>query len=277
VAHNWDAAEYEKHSSSQQQWAHDLIRTLKLAGDERILDIGCGDGKVTAELAVLVPRGHVLGIDSSENMVAFAHRRFPPTHYPNLQFRWGNATRPAYRGEFDLVVSFASLHWVSDHRAVLSGIKQSLKPGGLTVLQFGGKGNAAMISDVANELTTHSRWKDYFKNFTYPWFFYSVEEYRGFVERAGLSAKRVQLVPKDMVHDGRDALTGWLRTVFLPYTERLPDALREDFVGEIANVYVERQPPDENEGIHVKMVRLEVEATLDLNKPGEAVVIERSV
>jgi trans-aconitate 2-methyltransferase len=263
VTHNWDAAEYEKHSSSQQQWAHDVIRTLKLAGDERILDIGCGDGKVTAELVALVPEGKVLGIDSSESMVAFARRRFPPVRYPNLQFRWGDATRLAYRCEFDLVVSFASLHWVNDHLAVLGGIKRSLSPGGRTVLQFGGKGNAAMISDVANELTTHTRWKGYFKNFTYPWFFYSVEEYRGFVARAGLSEKRIQLVPKDMVHDGSEALTGWLRTVFLPYTERLPEALREDFLGEMTKVYMKRRPPDENGCIHMKMVRLEVEATLN--------------
>lgn len=76
---------------------------------------------MTAELAALVPKGCVLGIDLSESMVAFANRRFPPVHYPNLQFRWGNATRLAYRCEFDLVVSFASLHWVRDHIAVLKG------------------------------------------------------------------------------------------------------------------------------------------------------------
>src|SRR5665647_3765125 len=74
--YNWDAAEYEKHSSQQQLWTQDVIRSQKLAGDERILDIGCGDGKVTAELAALVPKGCVLGIDLSESMVAFANRRF---------------------------------------------------------------------------------------------------------------------------------------------------------------------------------------------------------
>jgi trans-aconitate 2-methyltransferase len=262
VNYQWDAADYEKHSSPQQQWARDVIQALRLAGDERILDIGCGDGKVTAELAALVPKGSVLGIDSSESMIGFAHQRFSPAHFPNLRFHSGNATRLAYRHEFDLVVSFASLHWVSDHLAVLSGIKRGLKRGGRAVLQFGGKGNAALISDVANELTTHDRWKGYFVGFTYPWFFYSVEEYRGFVERVGLLAKRVQLIPKDMVHNGREGLMGWLRTVFLPYTERLPEALREDFVGELASAYVERRPPDENGGIHVQMVRLEMEATL---------------
>jgi trans-aconitate 2-methyltransferase len=204
----------------------------------------------------------VLGIDSSESMVAFAHQRFPRGHFPNLQFRWSDAIHLDYRREFDLVVSFATLHWVNDQVAVLSGIKRGLTAGGRAILQFGGKGNAALISDVANEITTHRRWKGYFVGFAYPWFFYSVEEYGGFLKHVGLSAKRVQLIPKDMVHDGKEALMGWLRTVFLPYTERLPEALREDFVGELASAYVERRPPDENGGIHVQMVRLEVEATL---------------
>jgi len=262
VNYEWDAADYEKHSSPQQQWARDVIRTLNLTGNERILDIGCGDGKVTAELAALVPAGSVLGIDSSESMVEFANQRFPPGHFPNLQFRWGDATRLAYRDEFDLIVSFTSLQWVSDHLAVLSGIKRGLKPDGRTVLQFGGKGNAMPLLQVMDELTTHKRWKGYFFGFTYPWLFYGVEEYRGFIDRVGLSPERIELIPKDMVHDGEEALKGWMRAVFLPYTERLPGGLREDFIGEIASAYVRRYPLDENGQIHVQMVRLEVEATL---------------
>jgi trans-aconitate 2-methyltransferase len=217
---------------------------------------------VTAELATLVPRGSVLGTDLSESMIEFARQKFPPGRFQNLRFRSDDATHLAYHHEFDLVVSFASLHWVSDHIAVLSGIKRSLRPGGRAVLQFGGKGNAALISDVANELTTHERWRTYFAGFTYPWSFYGVEEYEDFVERAGLLAKRVQLVPKDMVHEGKAGLRGWVRTVFLPYTERLPGALREEFVEEMTRTYIERHPPDEDGRVHVQMVRLEVEITL---------------
>jgi trans-aconitate methyltransferase len=262
MRYQWDAADYERHSSPQQQWARDAIRTLSLTGDERVLDIGCGDGKVTAELAAHIPDGSVLGIDSSETMIEFALRRFPPAFFPNLQFRLGNATCLTYRHEFDLVVSFASLHWIRDHFAVLAGIKRALTPSGRTLLQFGGQGNAALISDVANELTTDRRWKGYFVGFTYPWFFYGVEEYRAFIDRIGLSPERVELIPKDMVHDGKEALKGWVRTVFLPYTGRLPEALREDFVEQIASAYIERRPADENGRVHVQMVRLEVEATL---------------
>ena len=262
MSYQWDAADYERHSSPQQQWARDAIRALKLAGDERVLDIGCGDGKVTAELAAHIPDGSVLGIDSSETMIEFAYKRFPLAFFPNLQFRWGDATHLTYVHEFDLVVSFASLHWISDHLAVLAGIKRALRPSGRTLLQFGGQGNAALISDVANELTTDKRWKGYFVGFTYPWFFYGVDEYRALISRVGLLPEHVELIPKDMVHDGKEALKGWVRTVFLPYTGHLPEAFREEFIEQIASAYIARRPPDENGHVHVPMVRLEVLATL---------------
>ncbi|HYB59793.1 MAG TPA: class I SAM-dependent methyltransferase [Candidatus Acidoferrales bacterium] len=150
MGYQWDAEDYERHSSPQQQWAHDVFHTLKLKGNEKALDIGCGDGKVTAELAALLPNGSVLGIDNSDTMIDFAHRRFPPVFFPNLQFRWGEAMHLTYYREFDLITSFVSLHWIHNHLAVLAGIKRALKPGGRIVLQFGGKGNAALISAAAN-------------------------------------------------------------------------------------------------------------------------------
>ncbi len=260
--YQWDAADYEKHSSPQHQWARDVLRIIDFAGDERVLDIGCGDGKVTVELAAFVPQGSVLGIDSSDAMIQFAHQRFPPSRFPNLQYRLQDATRLAYDHEFDLIVSFASLHWVRDHITVLNGIKRGLRSHGRVVLQFGGKGNAAPLFGVTNEIITHERWRSYFVGFTDPWTFYSVEEYMSFLACVGLAARRVELVPKDMVHHGKEELKGWLRSVFLPYTERLPEALREDFIEEIAATYIGRHPPDKEGRIQVQMIRLEVEATL---------------
>lgn len=138
--YNWNAAEYEQHSSSQQLWAQGMIEHLDLNGDERILDIGCGDGKVTAEIAVRLSRGCVLGIDTSAEMIEFARGKFPPTKVSNLSFRLGDATRLNFDDDFDLVVSFSCLHWARDHVAVLNGIERSLKSGGRVVLQFGGRG-----------------------------------------------------------------------------------------------------------------------------------------
>jgi len=73
----WDAADYAANSAVQQTWARELIAKLHLRGDEHILDVGCGDGKITAELARAVPRGSVTGVDASPQMITFAKKTFP--------------------------------------------------------------------------------------------------------------------------------------------------------------------------------------------------------
>src|SRR5580693_7647130 len=134
LATKWNAAAYAANSTVQQSWARELIAKLKLRGDEQVLDIGCGDGKVTAEIARAVPHGRVLGVDASPEMIAFAKKTFPPSKISNLKFEVCDARKiksPA--GSFDFVFSNAALHWVDDHEAVLKGAAAVLKPGGRLV------------------------------------------------------------------------------------------------------------------------------------------------
>ncbi len=260
--YNWNAAEYELHSSSQQLWARGMIERLDLRGDERILDIGCGDGKVTAELAVRVPTGRVLGIDTSAEMIEFAKAKFPPTRTPNLLFQMGDATMLDFDNDFDLVVSFSCLHWVRDHVAVLNGVRRGLKSGGKVVLQFGGKGNAVSVLDATAVVLVRPQWSPYFEDFGYIWTFCSPEEYEMLLCQAGLVPQRIELVPKDMIYEGIGGFEGWMRTTWLPYIERVPETLRDKFVAETVQRYVEQYPLDSKSQIHVQMMRLEVEATL---------------
>ncbi len=257
--HKWDPSDYEKSSSAQYRWAMDLVSRLDLSGDERVLDIGCGDGKITAQLASRIPKGEVLGIDLSQDMIDFARGRYPTETCSNLAFRWGDAMQLDFNEEFDLVVSFACLHWVKDHLPVLKGIGRSLVPSGRVLLQFGGKGNAEEILTITEDLIREDKWSGYFKGFSFPYNFYGPDEYRVWLKQAGLKARRVDLVPKDMVQAGKKGLEGIVRNTWLPYTERLPEKLRPEFVGEIADRYIERYPLVEGLA-HVKMVRLEVEA-----------------
>ena len=257
--HKWDPADYEKSSSAQYRWAMDLVSRLDLRGDERVLDIGCGDGKITAQLASRLPKGKVLGIDLSRDMIDFARDKYPTETYSNLAFQWGDASKLDFNEEFDLVVSFACLHWVKDHLPVLKGIERSLVPSGRVLLQFGGKGNAEELLTITEDLIREDKWSGYFKGFSFPYHFYGPEEYRGWLKQAGLKAKRVDLVPKDMIHEGKKGLEGIIRNTWLPYTERLPEELRPEFVSEIADRYIERYPLVEGLA-HVKMARLEVEA-----------------
>src|SRR5271166_182017 len=110
----WNASDYNHISTLQEVMAEEEIGRLKLDGAERVLDVGCGDGKVTAAIADRVPRGSVLGVDPSHNMIAFAASHFGATVRANLRFEVADARRLPYRCEFDLVVSFNALHWVPE-------------------------------------------------------------------------------------------------------------------------------------------------------------------
>ncbi len=258
--HKWNPTDYEKSSSAQCSWAVGLISSLVLKGDESIMDIGCGDGKISATLASLVPEGHVVGLDLSSDMINFARDRYPKEDFPNLSFRVGDASALNFSEEFDQVVSFACLHWVKDHLPVLKGVYRSLRPGGKVLVQCGGRGNASKILDITEELTRSVRWAQYYQSFSFPYHFYGPGEYKLWLSQAGLQARRVELVPKDMVHQGQAGLEGIIRNTWLPYTERLPESLRHEFVTEVARRYIERYPLDEKGRSHVAMMRLEVEA-----------------
>ena len=116
----WNASEYNRHSSLQAAMAAEQLSRVTLRGDERVLDVGCGDGKITAEIAARVPRGSALGVDPSQNMIAFATSHFGPATHPNLHFEVADVRRLTYRGEFDRVVSFNALHWVPEQGACSS-------------------------------------------------------------------------------------------------------------------------------------------------------------
>lgn len=258
--HKWDAKDYQKNSSAQQKWARELISKLELKGHESVLDIGCGDGKITAELVAVLKEGNVLGIDSSKEMIELAKKTFPENKFKNLKFKVKDARELDYENQFDIVFSNAALHWITNHMMVLKGIERSLKPSGKILLQMGGKGNAKDILDIVHKMMKTRKWKDYFKDFDFHYGFYGTKEYEKWLKEAGLEAARIELIPKDMIHTGKEELKAWIRTTWLPYTQRIPVEYRDEFIDELAGKYIEKYPPDDEWQIHVNMVRLEIEA-----------------
>jgi trans-aconitate 2-methyltransferase len=298
----WNAADYAANSAAQHAWARELIAKLQLRGDERILDVGCGDGKVTAEIARAVPRGSVVGIDASAEMIAFAQKTFPAKGNPNLAFQIGDARRinpavllspapppreeragvrrrsvsnlkplaptlsPLGRGEgvkwvpFDIVFSSSVLHWVDDHQAFLRGAAAVLKPGGGLLVSCGGKGNAHDVFVALRPEMRLKRWRGFFRRMQKPYFFHSPAEYERWLPRFGFETNRIRLSPKDAVYDGRDRFAAWFRTTWLPYTQRVPEDLREEFIATVVDRYVAKNLPDAAGRVHVRMVRLEIDA-----------------
>src|SRR5262249_59171567 len=146
----WNASEYNRRSAMRKWLADKSLSGLDLRGSERVLDVGCGDGKITAEIAERLPSGSVVGVDPSAAMIEFAREHFVVDH-GNLAFVVGDATRLSYRDAFDLVVSFNALHWIPDQAAALRCIREAMRPTGRSHLQLVSRGARKSLEDVIEE------------------------------------------------------------------------------------------------------------------------------
>lgn len=258
--YHWNADDYRQNSAAQQQWAQELIAKLNLTGNETVLDVGCGDGKVTAEIAGQLRQGQVIGIDNSDAMIALANREYPASSFPNLRFQQMDARELGYKSQFDVVFSNAVLHWIHDHGPVLSGMFQSLKPGGKIMLQMGAQDGIREFMDALNQVLSWPEWKDYFTGFPCPYGFKSVADYQALLPAIGFEIERLELIEKHAIHKNAEAFKGWIRTTWIPYTARVPENKRAEFIDAIVDQYLESNPADKVGRVHVLMVRLEVEA-----------------
>ncbi|MEI9862997.1 MAG: methyltransferase domain-containing protein [Limisphaerales bacterium] len=240
--------------------ARELIAKLKLIGDEHILDIGCGDGKVTAEIARALPRGSITGADASPQMIEFAKKNFTTKEFPNLRFRVMDARKIKFDRQFDLVFSNAALHWVDDHQAILRGMSAVLKPGGRLATSCGGKGNADDVFTALRPEMRLARWRDFFRQMPTPYFFYAPGDYEKWLPKFGFQIHALMLAPKDVTYDGAEGFATWLRTTWIPYVQCVPENVREEFIAAVTQRYVAKHPPDAENKVHVRMVRLEIDA-----------------
>ena len=256
----WNAAAYAANSTVQQSWARELLARLKLRGDEQILDVGCGDGKVTAEIARALPHESVTGMDASPQMIEFAKTAFPAPKFSNLRFRVMDARKIQFDRNFDLIFSNAALHWVDDHEQFLRHAAKVLKSGGRLVISCGGKGNAHDVFLALRPEMRLKRWCQYFRQMPLPYFFYAPGDYEKWLPKFDFKITRLELAPKDAIYDGAEGFAIWLRTTWLPFVQRVPDNLREEFIAAVTQRYLAKHPLDADGKVHVRMVRLEIDA-----------------
>lgn len=125
-----DPNHYRNNSSTQYALANDVLSRIVLKGTETILDIGCGDGRITAELSKRIPLGRVIGIDRSAAMIDLALHSFPKMEYPNLEFEKEAAEETKYPSSVDIALIMNALHWVRDPRRALQNVAAALRPDG---------------------------------------------------------------------------------------------------------------------------------------------------
>lgn len=258
--YQWNAEDYARHSSGQEAWGAELLASLELRADDEVLDVGCGDGRLTAAIASRVPKGRVVGVDSSIDMVRHASARFVGAAHSNLHFEQADAAALPFADAFTVVFSNAALHWVRDHGPVISGIARALRPGGRLVAQMGGAGNVATVIASFEAVMQQPRWGSDFRGFESTYGFHHPQDYASWLSAAGFEVHEARLIPKDMVHADRAAFVGWLRSAWHPYTSPVGAADRPAFIEAVAAEFLAANPADAEGRIHVPTMRLQVRA-----------------
>lgn len=234
----WDAQKYNEVDSLQKWLADKHLANLELDGTERVLDIGCGEGKISAEVAQRLPDGSVLGIDRSTRMISFARSHFPRTERPNLGFEIADAAALLYRDEFDLVLSFNALHWVHDQDAVLRGIRAALKGSGRTFLQLVPQGPRKSLEDVIEETCRTERWARYFgERHRPPYVHFTPEEYAQLAARNGLRVERLERELCSWDFGGRQGFADWADVTFVEWTKKVPRDEHSSFIADVLDSY----------------------------------------
>jgi trans-aconitate 2-methyltransferase len=263
----WNAAQYARISELQRAMAEEVLALVDLAGSERVLDIGCGQGKITAEMAARVPQGAILGVDASQEMIAFASSHFGQAIRPNLRFEVADARRLPFRGEFDLVVSFNALHWVPEQDAALRSIRSAMKSKGVAQLRLVPEGERKSLEDVIEETRLSPRWTGYFKDFRTPYLHLTPEQYGTMAERNGLRVRRIHMEAKAWDFGSRSAFLAFCLVTCVEWTRFLPESERADFIMEVLDRYrsvAAARPGEENT---FKFYQMDVTLV-----PGDAVV-----
>lgn len=207
MSFEFDGEKYKEASSHQKEWGKKLISELSLKGDERILDLGCGDGTLTTELARLAPGGFVVGIDASKGMIDTACEG---RDRDNVKFELMDINDIVFVDEFDVVFSNATLHWIKNHNKLLKNVFNSLKDNGVVRFNFAADGNCACFFRVVKEMMAKSRYAAYFTDFEWPWYMPKVEEYGTVVEQFPFKEKRVWGENADKYFPNVEAMVKWV-------------------------------------------------------------------
>lgn len=221
---DWNAASYQRVSAPLEAMGREVLDRLELRGDERVLDAGCGTGRVTAALVERLPRGRVVAVDGSPSMVAQARERLGP----DVEVFVADLLELELDEPVDAILSTATFHWIADHDALFASLRRALRPGGRLVAQCGGAGNIASVHAAARQAAADPPFRPHFEGWQGPWNFATPEDTERRLRAAGFGEARCWLADRPVRPDDPRE---YLRTINLgAHLDRLPDELRSPFV-----------------------------------------------
>jgi trans-aconitate 2-methyltransferase len=246
TAQKWDAELYEARHSFVWQFGKGLIELLNPQPGERILDIGCGTGHLTAQIAE--SGATIVGLDASPAMIGQARQ-----NYPKLQFVLESAAKMRYENEFDALFSNAALHWVLDAETAAKCMHRALRSGGRLVAEFGGHGNIQTIERaIVSTLTRYLGDNVPASNNYFP----SIAEYAAILERAGFEVRLAELYDRPTPLEGDSGMENWIRQFKWFYFEALPADQRAKALAHVLEDLTPKLRNDEGWFADYKRLRL---------------------
>ena len=226
-ARDWDAATYDRISGPQQAWAAEQLDHLELAGDEYVLDAGCGSGKITAELVRRVPRGRVYAVDAAPSMVRHTQAALGDKVTALCQ----DLAELALPEPVDVVFSNATFHWIPDHDALFAALHRNLRAGGRLLAQCGGRGNIDSFRRQAEAVAAEEPFAPYFVDWVKPWNYATAEETAARLKRAGFADVSCWLQDRPTTPEEPRS---FISTVCLVrHLDPLPAELRDPFIDRV--------------------------------------------
>ncbi|HEU5198345.1 MAG TPA: methyltransferase domain-containing protein [Ktedonobacterales bacterium] len=221
----WDATLYDTSHAFVWKYGASVLELLKPQPGERVLDLGCGTGHLTAQMAAA--GAEVVGIDKAASMIEQARAT-----YPNLRFEVADGSSFSFPEPFDAVFSNAAIHWMREPAQVVACIAQALRPGGRFVAEFGGKGNVAPLIEAvyaASEAAGYPAQRD-----RSPWYYPSIGEYSSLLEQHSLLVTFATLFdrPTPLEH-GRQGLRVWLNMFGSTFFQGIPADRQESILQDV--------------------------------------------
>lgn len=241
----WNAASYHKVSGPQTSWGQKVLARLSVNGDERAIDAGCGSGRLTGELLERLPRGRLIAIDRSWNMLMTARANLRPVFGERAAFVQVSLPDLPFANWADLVFSTATFHWIKDHQSLFQNVLHALRPGGRLMAQCGGGPNLARAHALAQQLMHAEPFVPFFDDWPGPWEFANAETTAQRLQRAGFTeiATSLEEAPTTLATeaDYREFVT---TVIYHAHLERLLDpALKQAFIDRVTELSARQDPP----------------------------------
>ncbi len=237
TSREWNSSEYHRVSGPQVSWGKKVLSRLRLRGDEMLLDAGCGTGRLTGELLQALPRGRVVAVDLSQNMLGTARDHLQPQFGGRVRFVVADLRELPFERAFDGIVSTAAFHWVLDHARLFRSLHRALRPGGWLEAQCGGGPNLARLRKRMAGLAATPKYARFLADFEEPWLYIDAETAAHTLQRAGFIEVETGLEPAPTLLDDVHHYSEFIKTVILrSHLERIPDPdLRAHYVSELAS------------------------------------------